>query len=453
MKFHFEGRLGIEDMSRHIPHRFTVPAGVRTVRTEFHHDPVHPGVGPLPHQLSISIHGPNGARGTRHNNRDQSPIVSESWASPGYTPGPIESGEWLVEIDTARILPPGNVKYTLTVTLSDVAVNSQARPSAAAVAPRGPGWYTGDLHGHSEHSDGHWSVADFIASGRDRGLDFVTLSDHNTVSGIAEAKSLAGDDLLVLGGVELTTFNGHCLALGTDEWVEWRIKDGLTMSAHAARLMQSGMTFVIAHPMSRGHPWCTGCHWAYADVYPGPARLVEIWNSQWPGDKNELGLRLYQAWLSQGFRIMATAGTDIHGPEGANGRVGYNRVYATELTETAILDALRLGHNVLTAGPVLEMSMICGNQTVMVGDMAPEPSGVIDLEWQNAIVNTSLTLYGTDSDRQVRALHDVRVGVNGSHQWAIPAMPECGWIHAIMRDDKGEMLAVTNPIFMPGDWS
>ena len=51
---------------------------------EFTHTPEHPGVGNIPHQLSISVYGPNGARGTRHNNDDQQQIISTNWASPGY---------------------------------------------------------------------------------------------------------------------------------------------------------------------------------------------------------------------------------------------------------------------------------------------------------------------------------------------------------------------------------
>ena len=352
---HFDGVLGIEDMSRHIPHTFAVPEGVRTLRAEFQHTPHHPGVGPLPHQVSISVYGPGGARGTRHNNADQSPIISERWASPGYTPGPIEAGGWTIEIDTPRILPPGQVGYTLKVWFEDTPTEGPVPGTPASVAARGPGWYVGDLHGHSHHSDGKWPVIDFIAHARDRALDFVTLTDHNTVSGVPEAKALAGDDLLVMGGVEITTFNGHCLALGTDRWVDWRIKEGQTMAQRAQDIEAQDMTYVIAHPMSHGHPWCTGCHWAYADVFPGPARIVEIWNSAWDEHKNELGLKLFQSWLNTGVMMRATAGTDIHGPTDPMVRVGYNRVWAEALTEPGILAGIRSGRNVLTAGPILTL--------------------------------------------------------------------------------------------------
>ena len=71
MKQEIYGHLSLDTMATHIPHKFIVPEGTNTLRLEFTHTPEHPGVGNIPHQLSISVYGPNGARGTRHNNDDQ----------------------------------------------------------------------------------------------------------------------------------------------------------------------------------------------------------------------------------------------------------------------------------------------------------------------------------------------------------------------------------------------
>ena len=98
MKQEIYGHLTLDSMATHVPHNFKVPVGTKTLRLEFAHTPEHPGVGNIPHQLSISVYGPNGARGTRHNNDDQQPIISTNWASPGYLSGPIEPGEWTVEL-------------------------------------------------------------------------------------------------------------------------------------------------------------------------------------------------------------------------------------------------------------------------------------------------------------------------------------------------------------------
>ena len=73
----------------------------------------------------------------------------------------IEPGEWTVELDVHRILPPGSVDYQINVFCENDVTYSKApmpvpmRPTS--VRRRGPGWYTGDLHGHTYHSDGDFS--------------------------------------------------------------------------------------------------------------------------------------------------------------------------------------------------------------------------------------------------------------------------------------------------------
>ena len=83
---------------------------------------------------------------------------------------------------------------------------------SAGLAPRGPGWYRGDLHSHSNHSDaGQRTVAELVEAARGAGLDFVFLTDHNTISGLPEMDASTTPELLAAGGIELTTFWGHAL--------------------------------------------------------------------------------------------------------------------------------------------------------------------------------------------------------------------------------------------------
>lgn len=452
----FSAPLGLDDMFRHITHEFEVPEGTRSIILEYSVDPFHPGVGPLAHQVSLSLDGPGGSRGAQHNLpwlTSTRRVISDTWSSPGYTPGAIEPGTWTLSVDVFRIMPPGNTSYAVTVTLSQEAEDGPALPPPAPVAARNPGWYTGDLHGHTEHSDGNWSVAEFVDHARARGLDFVTITDHNTTSGQPWAEALADDDLLVMCGIEVTTLFGHCLALGARDWVDWRIKDGDTMTERAEAIMAAGHTFVIAHPMAEGHPWCAGCHWQFADVFPGPARLVEIWNGPWDPAKNELGLRLFQTWLNKGIGMRATAGTDIHGPQGPQVRVGYNRVRAEALTEAAILDGLRAGRNVLTSGPVLGMTARSGVATAGIGEVLEDGTSVdLSVDWVDMPEGSVLTI-ATGGDGGTLVRHQVPVAQTGDLTHDLGDLPPRSWIMASVRCAAGEMLAVTNPVFITGDWS
>ena len=92
----------------------------------------------------------------------------------------------------------------------------------------------------------------------DRGYDFVALTDHNTVSALSQFRQLAGETIATIPGMELTTFNGHALALGREDIVEWRVREGSTMSGLARSLQAAGSLYVIAHPRKEGHPFCTG---------------------------------------------------------------------------------------------------------------------------------------------------------------------------------------------------
>jgi predicted metal-dependent phosphoesterase TrpH len=68
-----------------------------------------------------------------------------------------------------------------------------------------------DLHTHTLHSDGTFSPRQLVELARERGLDVLAVTDHDTTGGLAEA-FLAGADLGVeiVPGVELSTVReGH----------------------------------------------------------------------------------------------------------------------------------------------------------------------------------------------------------------------------------------------------
>lgn len=62
-----------------------------------------------------------------------------------------------------------------------------------------------DLHTHTTASDGDDRPADLIARARAAGLDVVALTDHDTMSGLAEAASaVAGTGMVLVAGIELS---------------------------------------------------------------------------------------------------------------------------------------------------------------------------------------------------------------------------------------------------------
>src|SRR6185369_2313164 len=62
-----------------------------------------------------------------------------------------------------------------------------------------------DLHCHSTHSDGLLSPAAVVARAAERGVDVLALTDHDEVSGLAEARTAAAESSMAfVCGTELS---------------------------------------------------------------------------------------------------------------------------------------------------------------------------------------------------------------------------------------------------------
>lgn len=449
MRYQFEGSLTTRDCKRHIPHRFVAPANSGQLEIQFRCAPAW--MQDMANMLTLTLFDPDGFRGAGHRDGDSHQVrIGATGATPGYLPGPLPAGEWIVQIDTHRVMPGEAVHYWLDVTLTENASTESKTglwPQALAgkTARQGAGWYRGDLHSHTNHSDaGERSVAELIQTARDYGLDFIFLTDHNTTAGLAEMDASVSTDLLTAGGVELTTFWGHALCLGGREWVDWRVRPGAgDMARIAAATYAKDQLFIIAHPQSAGDPACTGCTWRFGEMMPGNARFVEIWNGPWGGDSNnEATLSLWYDWLNQGLYLTATAGTDTHGGQDYAAKPGFSVIYAEALSEAALLQALRAGHLYLSAGPQLTFQARNeSGERWNMGDTVGQPA-TFAVTWADCPAEAQIRLIANG-----RLLHQWLAGPQGGYEW--PMRPDqANWVVVEIRAGNGEMLAITNPILL-----
>ncbi|HTQ94729.1 MAG TPA: CehA/McbA family metallohydrolase, partial [Streptosporangiaceae bacterium] len=246
------GRWTLEDRFRSPWHYLPVevPPGTSGLRVDLDYDRAGGAV------LDLGCFGPGGFRGWSGSARG-SFVIGRDAATPGYLPGELEAGAWQVMIGVHRV-PPGGVGYRLTAQTAAAAAALDPPPSAPAppaprdrpprrALPAGAGrrWLAGDLHTHTVHSDGALTVSQLAALAAGRGLDFLAVTDHNTVSHHAElAAASRRYRITLLPGQEVTTDGGHAGALGDVGWIDFREEPDAWLDATEA----AGGLLSVNHP-------------------------------------------------------------------------------------------------------------------------------------------------------------------------------------------------------------
>ena len=347
----------VDDGSDYAIVEFDVPAG--TLEIEIAHT-----ADETQNILDWGVWDPNGFRGWGGGLRDNA-IIGETEASRGYIPGPLPVGTWHLVIGKADIRA-WPATYALTVDLKDAETLTarERAPFTPVILASERRYYAGDFHVHSRESgDATASFAEIAALARERGLDFVALSDHNTVAQhpLQAAYQAGVTDVLFIRGAEVTTYSGHGNAFGFTDYIDHRV--GLdtpagTVSAASivADVRAQGGLFSINHPRLNLGNACIGCAWDHADTPWQDVQAMEIHTGNYDATISlftPLALALWDEKLAEGLRITAIGGSDDHragmdlspmqSPIGSPATV----VLADELSEAAILEAVAAGRVVV----------------------------------------------------------------------------------------------------------
>jgi hypothetical protein len=339
-----------------------VPRGVNQIAVSYTYDkpPVPPGT--LGNSCDIGIFdergidvGGKGFRGWSGGFRTEF-AISASSATPGYLPGPVNAGRWNIILGPYQVAPQGlnyQVQVTLTFGPDGTPFQPQYPPQSIAGRPRA--WYRGDCHLHSVYSDGRRLPEAVAAGARAAGLDFMVTTDHNTSSSHGAWGPLAGDDLLVITGEEITTRNGHYLGLGLPpgEWIDWRYRARDDDYAEAARQIHSSGAIVVP-----AHPYCAfvACRWKFGY---DESDAVEVWNGPWTTD-DESAVDTWDSMLVDSVRgnrrwLPAMGNSDAHSEPQVIG-LPHNVVLSDGLSKDAVLDGIRSGRNWIAESSAVRLS-------------------------------------------------------------------------------------------------
>jgi len=261
--------------------------------------------------------------------------LSETDATPGYTPCPVVAGTWQILVGAYKVAPGGvDVDYEITL------------------EPKSRRLFMGDLHAHTLASDGVHTLEELAWKAKRNGLDFVAVTDHNQFVAAEALPHVEG--LTMIPGVEWTHYQGHANFLGVSQPYDGSFFTNTFEEAQAkfATARQRGALIVINHPFEEI------CSFQF-NLQQLPFDCIEVWNGPMR-ESNLKAVGMWQQMLGAGQKIPICGGSDYHrdtpfiflgGPT-----MG---LYAGSHGTSDLLAAMRKGNGFITFapnGPTLALS-------------------------------------------------------------------------------------------------
>jgi hypothetical protein len=459
------GEITGADHQTYKPVTFDVPAGVTRLSVAFDYTGRENRT-----VVDLGLLDPVRFRGWSGGNK-KAFFVSAEAATASYLPGPLPAGKWTLLLGVPNARPNSKATYQARVWFERTPT-----PLPAALPPNTfprattPGWYRGDLHMHTAHSDGGCVTGDAprapcpvyrtVLAAQAAGLDFVAVTDHNTTS---QAEALAElqpsfPDLLLMSGREITTFQGHANVFGPTAFIDFRLGSRTvpTIRDLQRAVKAAGGVFSINHPAVPSGEQCMGCGWTAKDTDYDAVQAIEVangGNEKAQGGFEGLlsGVPFWEAQLNQGRRITAIGGSDNHDagiPHDQPTAVGRPTtvIHAEGLSPEALLAGLRAGRVFIdldgTRDRVLDLSAAVGGRgAVMGGALTAKPGETVTFVARVAGVDPAGLEVIQDGARIAPAISaaggfEVRMGARA------------GWVRVNVRDKAGRLLMIGNPIYL-----
>jgi hypothetical protein len=226
-------------------------------------------------------------------------------------------------------------------------------------------FFRGNLHCHSNRSDGLWGPEEIVVAYRDAGYDFVCLSDHFEARygwRMTDTRPVRDDGFTTIVGAELSS----------GPWEErhtyWVTAAGLPVDFEVPPADDHAETIRRARDMGAFvvmlHPGLNNLPLAAAEKLPGldAVHAVEIYNhnlaSALPAQAN--GAYMLDGLLERGRRLQVNAGDDAHFGHPRDRFGGWVEVYCARLDPEALLDSLKAGRYYSTQGPSIRELLLNG---------------------------------------------------------------------------------------------
>ncbi|MFB6955750.1 CehA/McbA family metallohydrolase [Streptomyces sp. NPDC056309] len=448
-----------------------VPGGARKIAVSYSYDKPSVPSGVPGNSCDIGVFdergtalGGRGFRGWSGGFRTSFEIGAGE-ATPGYLPGPVNPGTWNIVLGPYQVAPQGmNYRVEVTITYGDRGPAFVPHHPPQRAKGRGRAWYRGDCHLHTVHSDGKRLPAEVAAGARAAGLDFMVSTDHNTSSSHAVWGEHAGPDLLIIPGEEVTTRNGHWLALGlpAGEWVDWRYRSRDDAFDRFARQVHRNDGLVVP-----AHMYCAyvACQWKFGFEN---ADATEVWTGPWTYD-DEHAVSTWDQKLGEAVRtgkrwLPAMGNSDAHSEPQVIG-LPHNVVHADDLATDSLMKSIRAGRSWIAESSSVELAFTAtgGGRQAGIGEkLTVSAEAPVDIRLDVRGVPHGTVRFITDEGQ----MHQESVGASGTGTvvWrttaSLAAYVRAEVRHAMADGSPGQgntmgdallfgpMAAMTNPVFL-----
>lgn len=245
--------------------------------------------------------------------------VGEFDGTPGYLMQPIRAGEWKIIVGAYHVGGEGiTVHYEIQFQKKEYR------------------WLYGDLHMHSDASDGEHSIPVLAQRAKKQGLDFIAVTNHNNYVENYYLPKVPG--LTLIPGVEWTHYKGHMNFLGIQKPFT-----GSFVANDLAAMQRITKEARERHALvSVNHPKYPDCPYLWEDE--NSFQLMEIWNGpMWKANKEAISW--WHQLLVQGRRIPAIGGSDYH-RDHEIARMGHpvTAIYTRSSSVEDLMEAIGKGH-------------------------------------------------------------------------------------------------------------
>lgn len=313
----------------------------------------------------------------------------------------------------------------------------------AEIAPfSSPGnFYKGNLHTHSNLSDGALPLEQVVSAYRDRGYDFLQMSEHfvqNYDYPIADTRAFRGNAFTTILGAELhapETSTGelwHILAAGLPLDFD-ATEEGETGPQLAQRAADAGAFVAIAHPS-----------WSQLTLEDGHAvdcaDAVEIYNHGcFTGNDRGDGWYLMDQMLRQGKRLTAIATDDAHFHDN-DAFGGWVHVKSDSLEPEALLASLKAGQFYSSQGPQIHELTVTKDEVKVV--CSPVETITVLCGTSRAVTRQGSSI--TEATLNISGLNEFWTGRDRTEPKIGDPVP---WIRVALID-HGWRRAWSNPIWL-----